>query len=152
MTTQFRIRKIIKQSPIRFIKFLSVTVLTGVFNIGNAVQVLPAPRNGSGELGRAAGEVLGRSIGQGLAAAKIAKEQKKQEEERTKQIAKEREILESILKGYDPSKHNEYILMILQSDLPSETKTVITQILNEQHKIYLEEQKQNKGFWSWFRK
>jgi len=85
-------------------------VLTGVFNIGNAVQVLPAPRNGSGELGRATGEMLGQSIGQGLAAAKIAKERKKQEEERTKQIAKEREILENILKGYDPSKHNEYIL------------------------------------------
>lgn len=144
-------RKAFHGNVVRIIKFIGIAILlTTVNTIQSAIQVIPAPKNGSGEIGRGLGEGFSRGMEQGMALGLKERERKKQEKENAQKLAREKKILENILKGYEPSKHEKYILQILQSDLSNETKKMVTQILNEEHKIYLEEQK--KGFWPWSRR
>lgn len=133
--------------------FLLATTITQI----HSIQVLPSNPGFGPRAGEALGQGLGNGIRQGIEEARIRKREernrKQAEEKRAKQIEHERSILEEMLKDYAPENNSDYILRILQSDLSNNTKVAITAILNEQHRLYLEEQKQKKGwFWSWFKK
>ncbi len=118
-------------------------------NLAQAVQVLPAPAPGPGyHLGKG----LGDGFNRGLQIALAKKEAKKQQEEQAKQMALEQAVLVDLLQDYDPAKNNAFVLKILQSNLSNNTKNGVINILNEQHRLYLEEQKAKKGIWSWFKK
>jgi hypothetical protein len=71
------------------------------------------------------GEDLGKSIGQGI------KDGYNQ--------AREKAILDEILKDYEPSKNSTFVLKVLQSELSPHTKEMVMNALNEQHKMYLYE-------------
>ena len=136
----------------RLIKKFILASLIIVAKSGYAVQVLPAPP--PNPAGQAAGKAVGgllQGLAAGIAQRKRAREQEKKENEQAEQIAREKALLDELLKDYSPSKNSEYVLKILQSELSNETKIWVTSILNEQHKLHLEEQKK-KGVLSWFSK
>lgn len=124
-------------------------------NTSYGVQILPeAPSFGS-EMGKSLGRGAGSAAVCGTMAAmkkKKEKELQRLREEEARKIAEEKAILADILNNYDHAKHAEFIRKIIQSDLSNDTKYWVVDVLNEQHKEYLEEQKNKNGIWSWFKK
>ena len=128
----------------------------------HAIQVLPAPQSGIGQQNI---EGLG-GLFRGLQIASDRKKAEKLLQEQAEQAEREKTILFDIVKDYDPAKNNEFVLKILQSELSLGVKTEVINILNVQHKLYLEEQryleeqkrseeqKERKkgGICSWFKK
>ena len=98
-----------------------------------AVQVIKMGPDRRMEAWEQAAKNFGESIGQG-----IKNGYRKGVEDQ--QAAREKAILDDILKNYEPCKNSTFVLKVLQSDLSSRTKEMVVNVLNEQHKMHLYEQ------------
>ena len=133
--------------------FISVIIflMTSVFCSLHAVQVLPPQPSFGGQMGRSFGQGFSSGFNQGLQQAMARKQQKKLQEEQEKYLAYQKAVLMEIVQGYDPAKHEESILKVLETDFPETTKIAIIGIFNEQHKAYIEERNSIRGLWSRFK-
>lgn len=126
---------------------IGITLIALASNGLTAIQVLPASPSPLSGFAEGFTQGFNRSFGPALEQGRRQREQEKLQKKYKEQMA----LLENLLQGYTPAENSTYVLRILQSELPADVKELVIGALNEQHRMYLEEQKK-KSIFSWFNK
>lgn len=136
-------------------KFLICILTLAISTSLQALVILPPATSAGSEMGKAFGDGLNRGMQQGFAEAaqrRQAEEQQRRQLEALaqaeaamqKENARCSEILQNILKNYDPAKTPEYVSKILQSSLPDARKNSAIVQLNETYKLHLQQKNKKK--------